>query len=289
MTRHLDLDALATLVAVVDTGGFTSAANRLGRTQSAVSAKIATLEAELGQRLLDRGRGGASPTEVGTVLLGYARKLIAIEDEARLALGGESVGGRVRFGIPDDYVGAFGTALAQRFLSAHPLVEIEVRCELSHRLERDLAQGAIDVAVVTRDRDRPSGELLRLEPLVWCAPPDHRPELEDPLPLAMFVEGCRCRNAILGALETSGRSWRIAYASSSVQGVLSAVAAGFALTCVAESAVPAGWRRLGPAEGLPPAPVAEIGLLVRPDAGVASRRLAAAIRDTLGRAVEAAA
>ncbi|GLK79390.1 MULTISPECIES: LysR substrate-binding domain-containing protein [Methylopila] len=288
MTRHLDLDALATLIAVVDTGGFTAAANRLGRTQSAVSAKIATLEAELGHRLLDRGRGGAAPTEMGSVLLGYARRLLQVEDEARLALGGESLQGRVRLGMPDDYVEPFGALLLNRFVAAHPRVQLEVRCDISQRLERELAQAAIDVAVITRDPARPTGELLRYEPLVWCAPPDHRPELSDPLPLALFSEGCRFRNVILSALESVERPWRIAYASSSLHGLLSAVNAGFAVTCVAESSMPAGWRRLGAAEGLPSLPPAEIGLLVRPDAGVASRTLASAIRSALSRLDQAA-
>lgn len=288
MTRHLDLDALATLAAVVDMGGFTAAAGRLGRTQSAVSAKIAALEAELGHRLIERGRAGAIATPAGTELLGYARRLLQIEDEARLALGGESLGGRVRLGIPDDYVEPFGSLLLRRFMTTHPKVQLDVRCEISQRLERDLAQGAIDVAVITRDPERPTGELLRYEPLVWCAPPDHRPELVDPLPLAVFSEGCRFRNVVLGALETSGRPWRIAYVSSSLQGVLSAVSTGFALTCVAESSVPGGWRRLGAAEGLPDMPAAEIGLVVRPDAGVASRTLASAIRATLARLDRAA-
>lgn len=288
MARHFDLDALATLVAVVDTGSFTAAAARLGRTQSAVSAKIAALETDLSHRLLDRGRGGAVPTEAGSVMLGFARRLIQIEDEARMALGGESVGGRVRLGIPDDYVEPFGTLLLQRFVAAHPNVQVEVHCDISQRLERDLAHAAIDVAVVTRDPDRPAGELLRYEPLVWCAAPGHAPELVTPLPLAMFTEGCRFRNIVLGGLESSGRAWRIAYASSSLQGVLSAVSAGFGLACVAESSVPAGWRRLGAAEGLPVLPPAEIGLVVRPDAGVASRSLANAIRSVLTRLDRAA-
>lgn len=288
MTRHFDLDALATLVAVADTGGFTAAAQRLGRTQSAVSAKIAALETELGHRLMERGRGGATPTEAGSVLLGYARRLLQVEDEARLALGGQSLQGRVRLGIPDDYVEPFSSLLLGRFVAAHPMVQLEVRCDISVRLERELSHAAIDVAVVTRDPDKPAGELLRYEPLVWCAPRDQRPELLDPLPLAMFSEGCRFRNVILSGLESSGRAWRIAYASSSLQGVLSAVSAGFAVACVAESSVPAGWRRLGPEDGLPALPPVEIGLIVRPDAGVASRSLAAAIRGALSRIDRAA-
>lgn len=288
MSRRFDLDALATLVAVTDTGGFTAAAQRLGRTQSAVSAKIAALETELGHKLLDRGRGGAAPTEAGLVLLGYARRLMQIEDEARLALGGETIGGRVRLGMPDDYIQHFGTLLLRSFLASHPQVQVEVQCDLSCRLEKELARGGLDVAVLTRDRDRPTGELLRYEPLVWCTHPDRRCELETPLPLALFTEGCRSRGAILSALETCGRAWRIAYASSSLQGVLSAVAAGFGITCIAESCVPAGWRRLGAAEDLPVIAPAEIGLVIRPDAGVASRSLANAVRAALTRLDRAA-
>lgn len=275
---HLDPDALATLVAVVDSGGFTSAAERIGKTQAAVSVKIANLEAQLGQRLLARSRRGTVPTDAGEAFLGYARRILAIEDEALAAFGRDEAIGRVRLGIPDDYVETFVTPLIGRFAAAHPGVQVEIRCDLSVRLETELARGDIDLAVVTRDPEQPKGEVLRREPLIWCASADHFPERVSPLPLAVFCEGCRSRPRILGALDTADIAWRIAYTSSHMSGILSAVASGFALTALVESALPVDWRRLGVAENLPPLPHHEIALMLPPDASGAARRLARLLR-----------
>jgi len=63
-----------------------------------------------------------------------------------------------------------------------------MRCDLSFRIEPMLERGEVDLAIITRDPARPIGEFLRNEPRVWCAARDHRPELVDPLPLAMFPE-----------------------------------------------------------------------------------------------------
>jgi DNA-binding transcriptional LysR family regulator len=106
MSTHLDLDALAMLVAVAETGGFTAAGQKLGRTQSAVSGRIQDLEATLGKQLLERSRRGVMPTEAGERLLAQARRLLAIEREARAELDGDKAVGRLRVGLPDDYVDA---------------------------------------------------------------------------------------------------------------------------------------------------------------------------------------
>ncbi len=187
----------------------------------------------------------------------------------------------MRLGIPDDYLDTIVTPLLGRFLEAHPRAGVEVRCDLSVRLERALGDGEIDLAVITRDPARPTGELLRREPLVWCAAADHRPEARRPLPLALFSEGCRSRPTILAALDAAGVPWRIAYTSSHVPGVQSAVEAGIAATAMVESAIPPRWRRLGTADGLPSLRDNEVGLVVSPAAGALARRLARALRESL--------
>ena len=70
MSAHFDLAALDMLVAVVESGGFTAAGARLGRTQSAISVRIQDLEAQLGHKLLERSRRGVVPTHAGERLIG---------------------------------------------------------------------------------------------------------------------------------------------------------------------------------------------------------------------------
>jgi DNA-binding transcriptional LysR family regulator len=278
---HFDLAALDMLVAVVETGGFTAASVRLGRTQSAVSVRIQDLESQLGHRLLERSRRGVTPTEAGERLIAHARRLLAIEREALAELGGDAASGRLRIGIPDDYVDAFLRPLIARFAAENPKVELELRCDLSKRIEPGLAAGEFDLAVVTQDPGRPMGEVVRREPVVWVAARGHRPELAETLPLALFSEGCRVRPRVQQALAKAGKAHRLVFSCSHTSGMLSAVEAGFCVTAITESAIPPSLRRLGVAEGLPPLFTLSIGLITGPQPGLAARRFADALREEM--------
>jgi DNA-binding transcriptional LysR family regulator len=281
LSTHLDLDALAMLVAVAETGGFTAAGQRLGRTQSAVSGRIQDLEANLGRQLLTRSRRGVVPTEAGERLIAHARRLLAVECEARAELAGDKASGRLRIGLPDDYVDSYLRPLIMRFATEHPRVELEVHCELSRRIEPAVAAGELDLAVITQDPGRPKGERLRREPLVWVAGRGHRPELDETLPLGLFNEGCRARPRILAALEAAARPHRLVFSSSHMAGLLSAVEAGLCVTAITESAVPTGLRRLTPGDGLPPLFELSVALLIAPGAGLAARHFAQALREAM--------
>lgn len=281
MTAHFDLAALGMLVAVAETGGFTAASARLGRTQSAISVRIQDLENQLGHKLLERSRRGVTPTDAGERLIAHARRLLAVEREALADLAGETPTGRLRIGVPDDYMDAYLRPLIARFAVEHPKVELEVHCDLSKRIEPALKAGDLDLAVVSQDPSRPMGEVLRREPMIWVAARGHRPELQETLPLALFSEGCRARSRILGALNSAGRAHRLVFSCSHTSGVLSAVEGGFCVTAITESAVPPSLRRLGAAEGLPPLFELTVGLIMAPRPGLAAQRFADALREEM--------
>lgn len=281
MSGHFDLAALDMLVAVAETGGFTAAGSRLGRTQSAISVRIQDLESQIGHKLLERSRRGVTPTDAGERLIAHARRLLAIQREALDDLGGETTSGRLRIGIPDDYVDAYLRPLIARFAADHPKVELELRCDLSKRIEPALAAGEFDIGVVTQDPSRPVGEVLRREPMVWVAGRGHRPELQETLPLALFSEGCRARPRIVNALSAANKAYRVVFTCSHTSGMLSAVEAGFCVTALTESAVPPHLRRLGASEGLPPLFDLSVGLLIGPQPSLATRRFADALRDEM--------
>jgi DNA-binding transcriptional LysR family regulator len=278
---HFDLAALDMLVTVAETGGFTAASQRLGRTQSAVSVRIQDLESQLGHRLLERSRRGVTPTDAGERLIAHARRLLAIEREALADLAGDRASGRLRIGIPDDYVDAYLRPLIARFAAEHPKVELELRCDLSKRIEPALAAGEFDLAVVTQDPNRPVGEVVRREPVVWVAARGHRPELQETLPLALFSEGCRVRPRVLAALAREGKTHRLVFSCSHTSGMLSAVEAGFCITAITESAIPPSLRRLGVADGLPPLFELSVGLIMAPQPSLAARRFADALREEM--------
>ena len=188
---ELDLDLLRSFVAVVETGGFTRAAERVHLTQSTISQQIKRLEDSVGHILLVRERapGGVQLTEEGEVLLGYARRLLSISAEAEAALRQPAAPKTVRLGVPEDFAGRRLIDLLSGFSRASPHLRLDTVSGWSFELRRLLDNGEIDLALIKREPgDAPC--LGRWpETLVWVAGPSG--ELDaDPVPLAMFPQGC---------------------------------------------------------------------------------------------------
>lgn len=276
--RNLDSDALAAFLAVAESGSFTAAAERVGRTQAAVSMAIAKWEERLGLKLFDRSHRRVSLTPTGQRLLVYARKIRAIEDEALAMLLEGRNESRVRLGMPDDYLTLFGSALMERFVPHFPNVNLDLRYDFSHRLEQMIETRDLDVAIVTQSGIDDKGEIIREERQVWCCAPNRTPESSSCLHLALFPDGCRARPHILSALDNAGLAWRVVYSSSDIAGISLAVASGNILTVLPESAVPKGWRLLDETDGLPPLPGLRLAMILQPDPRLAVRQLATFLR-----------
>lgn len=258
--RPLDLAVLNTFVTVVEAGGFTAAAERLHLAQSTISAHMARLEEMLNRQLLQRGRRAAIPTPAGERLLVHARQMLRQNALAWQDVLDQRLDGVVRLGIPDDYVVYLPSALAE-FEARYPGVELDVRCGLSVELVDMVKAGSLDLAIVTRQPNSPGGEVLLREPVVWAGASGFDAHYRSPLPLAVSREGfCTFRERALAALEENGIASRIAYTSASLSGLLSVVRAGLALTVLTPSMVGPDIRILGPEDGLPELPHAEITL-----------------------------
>lgn len=258
--RQLDLTQLQAFAAVVDTSSFTLAAKYLCRTQSAVSMQLRKLEDATGKQLLVRDNRSLRLTEEGEVLLGYARRMIRLNEDALVALDQPFEEGHVRLGLPDDYAEFFLPEVLSRFALAYPRVQLEVIGALSGPLQDMIESGKLDVALITRQPNRPAGKILRRERLVWTGSRRRQVHEETPLPLALFPEGCVFRGHALAALDAHSIPWRIAYASQSFAGGKLAVSGGLALTVMAQSMVPPDWRTFGKQDGLPQLPEFEIAL-----------------------------
>lgn len=281
MTTDLDLDLLRAFVAVAEAQSFTRAARRLGRVQSAVSMQIKRLEDTAGRRLFARSHRGVALTDEGEILLGYARRMLLLNEEALADLGQAAIEGAVRLGVADTAAG-FLPGILSRFAQAHPRVQLEVRCDRSWHLLDAVAEGGLDLALVTQTDGRERGRVVRREPLVWAASSAHRAFEERPLPLALFAPGCAYRKAAIRALDASEWPWRIAYSSTSLDGVRAAVRAGIAVAALARSTVEKGMRILGSDAGFPPLPSYEITLHQGAgDSAPCVERLAEAIIDDL--------
>jgi DNA-binding transcriptional LysR family regulator len=271
----LDLDLLRSFVSVVDAGGFTRAGERVHRTQSTVSQQIKRLEDNLGRPLLNRDGKRTTPTEEGERLLPYARRILTLAEEARDAIArplGDSI---VRLGIPEDFAVNRLTKILSQFARSGPGLRLDVRCDLSVVLREDLERGELDVALLKRDRGGTDAVMVWPERLRWVtsrrAPIDARRE---PVPLAVFPQGCLYRNRAIHAFEAAGRTWHIAYTSPNFASVQAAVAAGLGVSILPDTSILAEHRVLGSKNGLPPVENTELALLTAPAASAATRRIA---------------
>src|SRR6185295_1225661 len=276
MVPHmLDLDLLRSFVSVVDTGGFTRAGERVHRTQSTVSQQIRRLEESPGYPLLHRNGKQATPTEQGERLVTYARRLLALEQEAREVVakpGGEGV---VRLGVPEDFAAYQLTRLLSDFARSRPGLRLDVRCGISVNTRRSLERGELDIALFKRDAGEGGGIASWPERLHWVTsrkrPIDFR---RDPLPLVMNEQGCLYRNRMIHAVEAGGRAWHMAYTSPSLAGIQAAVSVGIGVSILPEVAILPEHRVLRRKDGFPPITNTEVALVAAPDASAATRRLA---------------
>jgi len=259
-TPVLDLILLQTFARIVDTGGFTAAGEELHLAQSTVSAHLARLEDLVGYRLLRRDRNSVEPTPTGERLLAHARRMLRQNALAWQELHEDQLAGRIRLGVPDDYVGFLPEVLGE-FELRYPAVQLEVHCGLSVELIEQVQSGSLDLAVVTRQPSSPGGKVLRREPLVWAGAVDHDIADRTPLPLALSRRGvCVFREQALAALDSAGREWRIAYTGSSLSTIVAAVRAGLAVTALTPSMLADGVQVLDESAGLPALPRIEIAV-----------------------------
>ncbi|HYD99568.1 MAG TPA: LysR substrate-binding domain-containing protein [Alphaproteobacteria bacterium] len=255
MLRHLDLAVLRTFLLIAEGRSFAETAALVGRSPSAVSLQIQKLEDELGAPVLRRSARGVALTLAGERLLGFARRMVALNDEALGAFRAEPPR-PLRFGTTQDFAEAALPEVLRRFALEHPAVELTLAVDRSAHLIDAVRGGALDLAIaVGRDDPLNRGALLAA-PMVWIGRAGAA-EAGRTLPLALFEPPCSFRSAALAALAAAGRPARIAITSPSLSGLRAAVQAGLGITARTRHLLGPGLEDVGPALGLPPLP--EIG------------------------------
>lgn len=261
--QSLDPDLLRAFVFIAEDGSFSRAAERVGRTQSAVSMQVQRLEAALGKRLFARGRGGqVTLTPQGSMLLERARELLRLNDQIWTSFHTPQIQGRVRLGTPDDYALRYLPQVLKSFADTHPGIEVAVDCAPSVELFPKLRNGELDLSLLSEGEEVagwPSIELWR-GPLRWITSDRYAPHRLDPLPLALSRTSCSWGKAAISALDSAGRNYRLAYTSASQMGTHAPVLAGLAVTVSTISWVPEGLRVVRREEGLPDLP--DFGILL---------------------------
>lgn len=285
---NFDLDAMRTFAVGIELGSFSKAADRLGRSTSAVSAQLKKLEDQAGTPIVRKSGRGLMLTDAGELLLGYARRLLELNDEAWMALGGAELGGRVRLGLQEDFGEHLLSEMLGRFARTHPSVMIEARVARNAELISQLRMSTLDLALAWHaGQDTAHMEILGTQPLQWIGPADGAllrwQAGREPVPLVVLDAPCALRTIATEALDHAGVPWRVVFTSPSLGGVWAAIAAGLGVTVRTRVGVRPGLRTMPPsAVGLPPLPAIKLALH-RAEAQLtpACQKLQSIIRDSI--------
>jgi DNA-binding transcriptional LysR family regulator len=304
MQVNLDIAALRTLVIGMELGSFARAADRVGRSTSAVSAQIKKLEEQAGAPLFRKSGRGLALTDAGEVMLDYARRMVGLNDEAAVATRGLDMEGWIRLGLQEDFGEALLPQLLGRFARAHPKVRIEARVARNTDLQERFDAGQLDLALLwdggmdrhgnggaSRPRADSSREVIARPRMCWIGPatalsPAERADSADgkePLPLIAFDRPCLFTHAAVAALDRARIPWRLVFTSPSLSGLWAATAAGLGINVRTPYGLPAAVRALdSKAAGLPSLPSIPLVMLKRPgEAQPLADRLAAMMRESI--------
>lgn len=235
--RNLDITTLRSFMAVADLGGVTKAAGFLNLTQSAVSMQLKRLEELLGVSLLDRTGRTVALTPEGEQLLGYARRMVSLNDEAVRRLTHDDFEGELRLGVPHDIVYPYVPQVLQQFAARFPRVKVILHFSFTHALREKFDKGDFDLILTTEASQAAGAETLCTMPLVWVGAVGGATWRRRPL---RFASGRRClfRPFSLAALDRAGIEWESAIDAQSDRAVEATVSADLAVMSMLEGTEP---------------------------------------------------
>lgn len=236
----LDLAQLQTLVQVCESGSISAAAPKLCRSTSAISEQIRKLEADVGVRLLTRGKTGVCATAAGERLLSHARQLLVLSERAMSDARGQHFEGEIRLAITDYFRPAAIAGLLKQLRERYPRLRLHVAMRKSLSIEQ--ASDDFDIGLAMRFDEQalsPQSTEVRREPLQWVGAAGLEFEPGQPLPL-LAVSGCALQQYSCNLLEKAGIRYQIVYSTSGVGGLQSALTAGLGVACLNHGALPEG-------------------------------------------------
>jgi DNA-binding transcriptional LysR family regulator len=290
--HDLDTALLRTFMTLAETGSFTRTAERVGRSQSAVSMQMRRLEDVMTAQLFNRGNRMVTLTPDGEKLLSYARQMVNLSDSMIAHFTSPAITGEVTFGSPEDFTTTYLPDILARFAGAYPDVTLHVNCELTRNLIAGFEARSYDLIVIKQPPDNiySGARPLWREQLVWVASPkvpaDTRFDTvcgeDNPLQLVLSPAPCVYRERALEALDRHGVQWDITYTSPSIAGATAAVRAGLGIAVLPRKMVPPDLTILDQARGWPPLREAEMCLLACSPESPAIQALSSFITSRLG-------
>ncbi|SLN22802.1 LysR family transcriptional regulator [Pseudooctadecabacter jejudonensis] len=250
MARNLDLTALRSFVAVADAGGVTRAAGVLNLTQSAVSMQLKRLEEALGIGLLDRSNRQIAVTPQGEHLLSYARRMLALNDEALHRLTSQDYEGEILLGVPHDIIYPYVPPVLREFAQLFPRMQIRLMSAPTRSLRDQFAKGELDAILTTEESPGEGGEALVTLPLVWVGAKGGTAWKQRPLPVA-FCSSCIFRSGVLKRLDDADLDWSMVIESAADKAVEAVISADLAVNAIIKGSMPEQTDVLPPEANLP--------------------------------------
>jgi DNA-binding transcriptional LysR family regulator len=245
----MDLKQLNTFRAVATARNFTRAAEELHYAQSTVTAQIQAIEKELGIRLFERLGKRVALTDAGERLLKYTERLLALTDEARVAVSGNGEPhGVLTIGAAETLCTYRLPALLQRFCGRYPGVQVIIQPATRRELRQTLLEGRADVSFLLEEpvsaADLVVLPLIR-EPLCVIAAPDHplthahavAPADMEGQSLLLTEPGCSYREQFERALADAGVRAAATVSFSNIEALKQCVMAGMGIGVLLRVAV----------------------------------------------------
>jgi DNA-binding transcriptional LysR family regulator len=260
MDPLIDLALLQTLVAIDRDGSLVKAAQRVGRTQSAVSLQIQRLEETLNVALFDRSGRSLTLTDAGATMLSFAERMLDLNSDAVAAVRGHQVAGHIRLGISVDFEHTWLPKAMARFAKTHPRIQVDILVARNTALENAVANREIDIALIfasqtsIKSTKASKSTLIGSVPMAWIGTADFVRQPDVNLPLLLLDGVCVFRTAALEALEKSNIPWRSAVTSPSLGGLWATALAGMGVIVRSSILMPPGLIDVGAKLDLPALP-----------------------------------
>ncbi len=221
---------LRAFVTIIEAGSFTLAAERLHMTQSTVSQQLARLEQAVGKQLIDRNARPLQLTSAGEYLISYARRILALQQEAQNVLGDPTGTIPIHIGLPEDIMNTDMALALSAFSKQHRSIRLDVTAGLSRDLMEGYRNGQFDLVIVKETLASADHHATFPEEMGWFESIDHGGNWSDPIPLVTFPQGGLYREDMFERIERERRHWYIAFTSNSLASVLVGVETGLGLS-----------------------------------------------------------
>lgn len=272
----LDLEPylLRSFLTVAEVGTVNGAALCLNRTQAAVSMQIRKLEGLVGSTLFERSPRGLELTPNGELLVPFAREILTLGDEVAKRFNGQTLEGRVRLGVVEDFAASRLIDILKAFRDQNPKVNIDIIVEPNRRLAAMFENERLDVVVCDASRMTRKPTMIWTEQLLWAVRRDIALSRSGPLPIIMFEETCPWRGLAMSALSDRNLRWNLVCEASTLVAMVTAVRVGIGIGPMLAATVPEDCRVLDAGPEVPGPVEIRIGLYCRTGASVEGRYLA---------------